>query len=399
VADTATPGAPRNILKTLVAVGWMYGGRGVGLLWTLALVGKLSVGDYGKYGMGFALSAVVGPPLDNPFNVRAMRESDQHFQAERTSRFLLGLALMISGACLINVNYILWFGLVIAGGELMFNSYKSQAARDGHPQVTWRLDTIRQVSSVAIAGTYLFAAEHPNLSVASLLYGSPYLVVLVLAARRVWGHGPGVPGPPRLIAALVGEMLGMCIYLQGDVLLLGFLTDSTTVGYYALTVTVAVALAAIGQSFAMTYHEPLRESGGDLASGPSLRNIVLLGLGTGTLVLITGLVLLLTPAPNELAVAMIIMAAFCAMRTMSSVFAVILYAQRRDLIRLGANISLVPVKLGSVAALAQFGAVGAAIATVATDAILLVIYLVAIYGRSERDLGDDGQREAERDRA
>jgi O-antigen/teichoic acid export membrane protein len=261
------------------------------------------------------------------------------------------------------------------------------------------MDTIRQVSSVSIAGTYLFAVDHPNLSVASLLYCSPYLVVLVLAARRVWGHGPGIPGPPRLIAALVGEMLGMCIYLQGDVLLLGFLTDSTTVGYYALTVTVTVALAAIGQSFAMTYHEPLRKSGGDLSSGPSLRHIVLLGLGTGGLVLITGVVLLLTPVPTELAVAMIIMAAFCAMRTMSSVFAVILYAQRRDAIRLGANLGLVPVKLGSVAALAQFGAVGAAIATVATDAILLGIYAVAIYRRKRSGIAHDGEREAERDRA
>lgn len=387
MSDPAAQGqeaAPRNILKTLVAVGWMYGGRGIGMLWTLALVGKLSVGDYGRYGMGFALSAVVGPPLDNPFNVRAMRESDEHFRAERTSRFLLGLTLMAIGACLIEVNYVAWFGLVIAGGEMVFKSYQSQAARDGHPQVTWRMDTIRQISSVALAGSYLFGTEEPNLQIASLLYCAPYLVVLVLAARRVWGHRPGVPGPPRLIAALVGEMLGMCIYLQGDVLLLGFLTDDTTVGYYALTVTVTVALAAIGQSFAMTYNEPLRRSGGDLSTGPSLRHIVMLGAGTGGLVVIAGVVLLLTPAPTELGIAMLVMSAFCAMRTMSSVLAVILYAQRRDVIRLSANLGLVPVKLGAVAALAQFGAVGAAVATVATDAILLVIYLVAIYRRKDR---------------
>jgi hypothetical protein len=382
VSEASTQGAaPRNIVRTLIAVGWMYGGRGVGMLWTLALVGRLSVGDYGRYGMGFALSAVVGPPLDNPFNVRAMRESEQHFLAERTSRFLVGITLMALGAALVEVNYIVWFGLVIAGGEMVFKSYQSQAARDGNPQVTWRMDSIRQVMSVVLAGAYLFGTAHPTLEIASLLYCSPYLVVLVLATRRVWGHGPGIPGPPRLILALVGEMLGMCIYLQGDVLLLGLLTNSTTVGYYALTVTVTVALAAIGQSFAMTYNEPLRRSGGDLSTGPSLRHIVLLGLGTGGLVVIAGLVLLVTPAPTELAVAMLIMAAFCAMRTMSSVLAVILYAQRRDVIRLSANLGLVPVKLGAVAALAQFGAVGAAIATVGADAILLAIYLVAIYRR------------------
>jgi Na+-driven multidrug efflux pump len=80
---------------------------------------------------------------------------------------------------------------------------------------------------------------------------------------------------------------------------------------------------------------------------------------------------------------MLIMSAFCAMRTTSSILQVILYAQRRDLVRLAANLGLVPVKLGLVAvlALAGTGAIGAAIATVITDAILLAIYLTAIYRR------------------
>jgi O-antigen/teichoic acid export membrane protein len=181
-------------------------------------------------------------------------------------------------------------------------------------------------------------------------------------------------------------MLGMCLYLQGDVLLLGFLTNHTTVGYYTLTVTVTVGLAAVGQAFGMTYHEPLRLSGGDLSSGPPLRTTLLLGASTGLLVLLTGIVLLISPAPTELAVAMLIMAAFCAMRTTSSILQVILYAQRRDLVRLAANLGLVPVKLGLVAvlALAGAGAIGAAIATVITDAILLAIYLTAIYRRKAK---------------
>jgi hypothetical protein len=63
---------------------------------------------------------------------------------------------------------------------------------------------------------------------------------------------------------------------------------------------------------------------------------------------------------------------------------VILYAQRRDVIRLVANLGLVPVKLGLLAALVAVmsgaGAIAAAIATVITDAILLAIYVTAIYG-------------------
>jgi O-antigen/teichoic acid export membrane protein len=384
MSESPTPkAAPSNIAKTLMAMLWMYGGRGVGMLWTLAIVGRLGVANYGLYGMGFALSAVVGPPLDNSFMVRAMRESEERFHAERTTRYLLGATLTACGVALMGVNYIAWLGLVVAGGEMACNAWLSQAVRDGHADRDWRVGTIRQCASVALACAYMFGTPHPSLAIATMLYCAQYLVIFVLGGLRILRHRPGIPGPPRLIAALTGEMLGMCLYLQGDVLLLGFLTNNTTVGYYTLTVTVTVALAAVGQAFGMTYHEPLRLSGGDLSTGPPLRNTLLIGGATGLLVLITGIVLLFSPAPTELAVAMLLMAAFCAMRTISSILQVILYAQRRDVIRLVANLGLVPVKLGLVAGLVFVltgaGAIAAAIATVITDAILLAVYVTAIY--------------------
>ncbi len=385
MSEPSTPkAAPSNIAKTLMAMLWMYGGRGVGMLWTLAIVGRLGVANYGLYGMGYALSAVVGPPLDQSFNVRAMRESEDRFLAERTTRYLLGATLTASGVALMGVNYIAWLGLVVAGGEMACNAWLSQAVRDGHADRYWRVGTIRQCASVALACAYMFGTDHPSLQVATMLYCAQYVVIFILGGLRILRHRPGIPGQPKLIAALTGETLGMCLYLQGDVLLLGFLTDNTTVGYYTLTVTVTVALAAVGQAFGMTYHEPLRLSGGELASGPPLRTTLLIGGGTGLLVLVTGIVLLVSPAPTQLAVAMLLMAAFCAMRTISSILQVILYAQRRDMIRLVANLGLVPVKLGLLAALVAVmsgaGAIAAAIATVITDAILLAIYVTAIYG-------------------
>jgi O-antigen/teichoic acid export membrane protein len=380
MSEVSTPaGESSNNAKTLVALLWMYGGRGVGMLWTLALVGRLGVANYGLYGMGYALSAVVGPPLDNSFQVRAMRESEERFQAERTTRYLLGAILTAGGIALIGVEYIAWFGLVVAGGEMACNAWLSQDIRDGHPERFWRVGSIRQTASVAIACAYMFGVSDPTLQVATLLYCSQYVVIFILGGVKIIGHRPGMPGSPRLIAALTAETLGMCLYLQGDVLLLGYLTDNTTVGYYTLTVTVTVALAAAGQAYGMTFHEPLRQSGGDLSTGPRLRNTLILGGATGLLVLVTGIALLVSPAPTELAVAMLLMAAFCAMRTMSSVLQVILYAQRRDVVRLVANLGLVPVKLGLVAALANFGAVGAAVATVITDAVILTVYLTTIY--------------------
>lgn len=368
-----------HLMRTLWAVFWLYGGRGVGLLWTVVIIAHLGIADYGQYGMAYAVFSLIGPPLDNPFAVRAVRESEERFLAERATRYLLGLTLMVAGAALVEVSYILWFGLFVAGGEIIMKAYQSHWARDGQPQRVAQLDTIRQVVSVICAAGYLFLAENPTLQVASLWLVSPYVVIAVVVGFTVLRHRPGMPGPPKLIAILIGEMLGLAAYLQGDVLLLGWLTDDTTVGYYALTVTVTIAIVAVGQSFGMSYNRSMRESDGHLAAGPPLKSTLILGAVAGLLVLIAGVVMLFTPAPQELAVAMIIMSVFCGMRTVTSVFQAVLYLQRRDTTRLLANLSLLPVKLGLVALLAVAGAVGAAIATVIADALLLTIYAYVLY--------------------
>ncbi len=378
-----TGAARSNIAKTLLAAVWMYGGRGVGLLWTLALVARLGIGEYGHYAMAFAMAAIAAAPLDNPFNVRAIRESEARFLSERTSRFLVGASLMVAGLALLPVSYIAWFGLVAGGGELVFNTYKSRNLRDGHPDRVMRLDTIRQTSSVALGIGYLFAVPHPTLLGASLLYVAPYFVIAVITALAVRRHAPTLPGPPRLVAGLMAEHLGNALYVQGDVLLLGFMTNSTTAGYYSVTSVFAWAVAALGQSFGATYHEPMRAAAGHLSAGPPLRNTVLLGLSAGLLVLFVGVGLLASPAPPELGVAMMIMAAFCVMRTVNYVFTAILYLQRRDWVRVVSAVGLAPLKLALVVALAPAGAVGAAIASVVTDLVLLVVYTVTLYRRAE----------------
>lgn len=368
-----------HLVRTLWAVFWLYGGRGVGLLWTVIIIAQLGIADYGQYGMAYAAFSLIGPPLDNPFAVRAVRESQERFLAERVTRYLLGLTLMAAGAALVEVSYIAWFGLFVAGGEIIMKAYQSHWARDGQPQRVAQLDTIRQVVSVMCAAAYVFLVDDPTLQVASLFLVAPYVVIAVVVGFSVLGPRPGMPGPPKLIAILIGEMLGLAAYLQGDVLLLGWLTDDTIVGYYALTVTVTIAIVAVGQSFGMSYNRSLREGDGQLAAGPPLKSTLILGGVAWLLVLVVGVVMLFTPAPQQLAVAMIIMSLFCGMRTVTSVFQAVLYLQRRDTTRLVANISLLPVKLGLVALLAVAGAVGAAIATVIADALLLGIYAYVLY--------------------
>jgi O-antigen/teichoic acid export membrane protein len=367
----------------------MYGSRGLGLLLTLAIIARLGISDYGLYALAFSFATILGPPLDNPWAVRAIRESDEDFNRERSSRYLVGVALVVAGLALLPFEhlYLLWFGLVMAGSEMAFNSLKSRAARDGHPNLVWRYDAIRQTSSVALVCAYLFAVDDPTLKVTSLLYCTPYAVILVMAGVVARGHRPGLPGSLRQMTYLSAEMgLGTAAYLQGDVLLLGFLTDSTVVGYYNITLMVATALAGIGQSFAMTYHEPLRKSGGDLKTGPKLRLTLTIASAVGAIVLVTGVIMLFTPAPAPMAESMVIMAGFCFLRTVICVFQVILYAQRRDRFRLASSIALLPVKFALLTVLVKLGlgAVAAATATTASDGILLAIFATALYRKGRR---------------
>ncbi|MCX8554163.1 hypothetical protein OS121_03475 [Mycolicibacterium mucogenicum] len=351
-------------------------------MWTLVLVQRLGVSQYGLYAMATVLNGIVGNTIDNAFAVRAIRESEEHFRRERTMRYLVALGLAAAGAVTFNVNYVIGFGLMVAGGEIALNVVKSRSARDGHPDKVFRIDTARQLASAGVGAAYLYASAEPTLTHASLLYCTPYVLVFLAGAKAAIGHRPSPPGPPRLIAALSGEMLGTALYLGGDVLLLGTLVDTKAAGYYQLAWVVAGAVAAAGQSFGMTYHEPLRESGGDLSAGPPLRNILrIAGLG-GSLLLIIGACLFAFGAPSELATTMMIMGGFAALRICIFVLQVILYTQRRDVFRLTIAVGLVPVKLGMVAALATLtplGAVGAAIAATVADAIMLAGFTWAVY--------------------
>jgi hypothetical protein len=369
-----------------VSLLWVYGGRATGLVWTLAMIHQLGISQYGLYSLGFAVTSVLGQTLNNPYVVRAAREPEEDFVRERASRYLLGVALMVIAQVFLPINYILWFGILAAGGELCVGAYKARALREGDPHLTSRIDTSRQVGSVVagcayLFGTHLVSASEPTLFGASVAYCIPYVVIAVLAAFTVRGHRPQWPGPIRTILVLSGEMLGTAAFLQGDILLLGWLTDTTVVGYYNLTWVLASAIGYVGQAFGATYTQPLRDSGGDVKTGPPLRLTVAMGLAGGLIVLITGIVMLFTPVPHQLAIAMIVMSAYATFRTIIMVFTFILYAQRRDVIRLTSVIGLVPVKFGVLAALAtSLGAVGAAIATSVSDLLMLVIFTIAIYG-------------------
>lgn len=368
-----------NLVKAGVAALWTYGGRGIGLLWTVALIAQLGIADYGHYAMAFALAAIVAAPLDHPFGVRSIRVAEDDYLGERTTRSLIGVGLVVVGLCLIEVDYIAWFALVVAGGEMTFNAYKSRALRDGHPNITQRMDTARQAASIALATAYLFLAAEPTLFVASLLYVSPYLLIAVLALAQSRTSRPRVPGSGREMSLLFSENLANAVYIQGDVLLLGYLTDSTIAGYYSVASVTAWAVAFVGQSFGHTFHERLREAGGLVSAGPALKHTVLLASAAGSLLLVAGVVLFFTPDPPEVAGALAVMSVFVVMRVVNYVFTTVLYLQHRDRTRVLAAATLAPLKMVLILCLFPLGAIGAAVASVITDAVLLLWFTRALY--------------------
>ncbi|OAK56137.1 lipopolysaccharide biosynthesis protein [Rhodococcoides kyotonense] len=368
-----------NLIKAGVAALWTYGGRGIGLLWTVALIAQLGIADYGHYAMAFALAAIIAAPLDHPFGVRSIRVDETDYLGERTTRALIGVALIAVGLCLIDVNYVAWFALVVAGGEMTFNAYKSRALRDGHPDVTQRMDTVRQASSISLATAYLFAVSEPTLLVASLLYVAPYFVIAFVALVQTRVARPLLPGSWREISMLFSENLANAVYIQGDVLLLGYLTDSTIAGYYSVASVTAWAVAFVGQSFGHTFHEKLRLADGRVTAGPALKHTVVLGCVAGSLLLIAGVVLFFTPAPSQVAGALVVMSFFVVMRVMNYVFTTVLCLQHRDRTRVLAAAVLAPLKMVLILCLFPLGAVGAALASVVTDAVLLVWFTRALY--------------------
>ena len=380
VGEAGKPAGRGHLAIALWAVFWAYAGRACGMLWTLALVQRLGIASYGQYAMAYAVYSLIGSPLDNVFVVRSVRESEEHFLADRATRYLLGVGLMIAGLALLEVSYIAAFGLFVSGGELALKVWESRPLREGKPHRAAQIDSARQLASVAMACGYLYAVPHPTLQIATSILVAPYALVAIGVGPMALRHRPGMPGSPRVIAILIGETLAIMACVQGDLLLLGWLTNDTIAGYYGICTTVTLAVIALGQGFGMSYAQKLREGDGDVTAGPPLKGTVLLGLAAAMLVLIAGVVMLLIPAvPTQLAVAMTIMSAYCGMRTVSMVFQAVLYNQHRDGLRLVANAGVVPPKLALVALLVPLGAIGAAIASVIADAMLLVIYARVLY--------------------
>lgn len=376
-----------NIAKAVVAAFWLYGGRALGLGWTLAIISTLGIADYGEYTLSLAISAIFAGTIDHPFAVRSVRVSDEAFLTERTVRILTGgvVAGLAVGAAILDIGYIAWFGLAVASGEIIFNAYLSLALRMGHADVINRLGALRQAASVGLGVGYLFVVPQHSLAVASLFYLAPYAVVVVLTVPKALVARPAMHGSPRQILLLSSENFGNALYFTADVLLLGILTNPTIVGYFSIASVVGWAVASLGQGFAQTYHEPLRAAGGAVSAGPSMKHATLLAVAGGALMLAVGVAILLSPAPAQIGWATAIMSGFVCLRILTWVFTIVLYLQHRDRLRAVSSATAGVLKLLLIALLVgpimskADGATATSIACVLAELVLMTWLYAAVH--------------------
>ncbi|MET0452052.1 MAG: hypothetical protein ABW137_09450 [Mycobacterium sp.] len=375
--------AESHVFRAAVASFWNYSSRVVGLGWTALLIARLGIADYGQYAMAVAAAAIVNAAIDNAFYVRSLRIDQDRYERERCARVLFGSVVAIAGIACFLEWYIAGFAIIVAAGELMFNTFKSQYLRVSRPDIAMRFDAVRQLVSIGLAaGAIVFFDA--NLHEATWLYVVPYLLIWLVCLRYVPGRKPAVPGGVREISLLSTEAFAAAVYAQGDLLVLGAIGGDRIAGYYSVALVTALAISMIGQNFANTYIEALREAKGHRSSAPPVAHIIRAALVTGAAMAAIGIGILIWGGANEVGIIALIMSLWVFARTINHIFIVILFLQHADALRVRATVVSAVVKMAFVVpAVHLMGAYGAAISCVVCELALLAWYRHVIFGAND----------------
>lgn len=368
------------------ASAWMYAGRGIGLVWALFVTDRLGISQYGHYAVAIAASALIALPIDHYFVVRTPRESDEVFARDRVTRLLAGTTLAVIGTIAVPFTFVIGFAVAKAGGEVAFNAVKSGPIRSGRPARSFRTDTTRQLLCAVVTAAYVVLAPHPRLTWIALLTMAsfvPFLVGLLVASRRV---RPAAPELSTRTLYLAAESVGAASYQQLDIVMVGWLAGHAAAGYYAYASLAVWALAAVGQNFSFTYHEPLRAAGGDDSAGPPLRASVVLSAATGVLVALVAVALAVLGAPHRVVLTFALMAPVTALCTLCSVFTTVLAIQGRDRFRTATTWLAVALKTALIVVLGG-GSAAAALAFLAASFAMTAAYGVASHRTPTGEVG------------
>ena len=372
---------PSNMRRTMHASGWMYSSRALVFGWALLLTHQFGIAEYGIYAIAFAAGAIIGVPLDSYFNVRAPRVGQDVFDGERTTRVFIGLGLIFLGWALWPFTFLGGFAVGKAGIDVCFQASRSPLIRDGHPDRAQRADAARQVVGIGLGTAYVLFFPGAIMEVAALIYLAGCASPILTGIRNLVDHRPIRPELTSRTMSILGESIGGVAYVQAEVIMLGLLASPTSAGYFSFGATIVWSLAALGQSFAFTFHEGMRHSQGAVGTGPQLSTALRLSVATGVVVAVIAVVLRLVNFEQALWLTFALLAPVSFLRTLSSVSTVVLTMQSRDLFRLKVTIIGLVVKIGLIALLSSEGGPGAAVAFLVSDLIVSGSYTFSVYGR------------------
>jgi O-antigen/teichoic acid export membrane protein len=345
-------------------------GRGVGLVWTVALVARLGLGDYGLYAMAFSASSLLAGVVDSPFLMRSARVDERSFTRDCTMRTWGGMLVAGGGlVCLASTWYVPGFAALLAGGETVLGVVKAEPHRQGRPGAEQALDLARQVTSIACGMIALLVLGRHHLLAISLAYAAPYGVAMVDAMRRSIARPHALP--LRELLALSATSVAGAGYAQLDVVILGGLLGSTAAGAYALATLAAWALALPGLQYATSRIPELRRSP---IVHPAVVSVVMIsGLGLGSVCLAAPLVAsIVLPSQLTTAECLALLSPFVATRTVNWYLSTVAVLQKRDAARLGTTVLSLAVDVALLIALVpMLGVMAAPLAAVGADLILL----------------------------
>ncbi|MEV7398055.1 hypothetical protein [Aeromicrobium sp. NPDC092404] len=370
----------RQVAETVLASGWMYLSRFIGLFWAVLLTREMGIAVYGAYAIAIAISVLITVPLDHYYVVRILRVDGLTFLGDRSTRFLGGVALLVVGGVLLQGDHFLsGFAIGKAGGEIAFNAAKSEFIRDGHPARAMGLDTTRQLVGFGGTAAYFLESDHPTLLGIATWTLVSFVPFLAWAGWACWGHGPRRPELTARTAAIVAEAIGGAVYSQADIVVVGALASNSSAGYYAYGSLLIWSLAAVGQNYSYTFNTRLREAHGHASAGPAICPSVTLSLGLGAIVAVVAVVMAMADASSELVWTFAVLAVVAVPRTLSSIFTTVLAVQRRDRFRTVVTWISVAVKFALLLAIGRHGGPAAALAFVVSDVVMTYAYGRAVH--------------------
>lgn len=363
--------------RAMSASAFMVAARGVGVALRLGIAAWFSIDVLGFYATVLAGAGLLTMFLDAYYVVETPRASDSSFRTDRSTRWRLGVLLMVAGGLLTPMNAVAAITLAKAGVDIGFNAVQSRPLREGRPNSVYAWEFARQVNGCIAVGVAVALFD-----VGPAVVTAAYVVGLApFTLGRLELVKPRLPQWSRRTRFLLGEAAASAVYVQGDILLLAYCAGSRAAGWYSFGSIAVWLIALVGQNHVSAHHEALRAAAGASTAGPRPTDTWLwagaaaLGLGA----IAAGLAALGFPSDAWLMFA--VLAPVGATRIWSATCATILVTQHRDALRLRLAIAGALLKSAGVVALASVGSVGAAAAFLLADLVVTGLAARAVYGR------------------